>query len=204
MPARHVAETLQRHQRDAEVAQGRQVEEAGAEAVIDSAHQDRQDDEPPEPEPVTEAGSAAPERQPAGSSEAQGAPGESKPDSGDERPAPAEPPAGLARIRTAAANATSRLLGVTRAMGGGTAATAPRTDHDSNTQDTSRDPPDAGVQLCHATATCIVCKTWLRWQSLTHSCAFRDGARLVGHTCARRGSVVLDPRPQNLAERRLL
>ncbi len=141
MPARHAAETLQRHQRDAEVAHGRQVEEAGAEAVIDSAHQDDQGDDPPEPEPATAAaGGAASDDQPT----------DSKPDGGAERLAPAEAPAGLARIRTAAANATSRLLGVTRALGGATAATnadAEKEDHDGDTQGTSRDTPDAGALL---------------------------------------------------------
>ncbi len=141
MPARHAAETLQRHQRDAEVAHGRQLEEAGAEAVIDSAHQDDQGDEPPDTEPEAEADGAASDDQPTNS----------KPDGSAERPAPAEAPAGLARIRTAAANATSRLLGVTRAIGGGTAtasAEAERADHDGDVQGKEGDTLNAGMQPC--------------------------------------------------------
>ena len=121
------------------MAHGRQIEEAGAEAVIDSAHQDDQGDEPPQIEPEAEAGSALADDQPT----------ESKPDGGADRPAPAEaPPAGLARIRTAAANATSRLLGVTRAIGG---APAPSnvdaaTAHDGDMAETDRANPDAGAQ----------------------------------------------------------
>ena len=151
-PARHAAETLQRHQRDAEVAAGRQVEEAGAEAVIDSAHQDDQGDDPPEPQPDAKAGDAGPadtatESKTDGSGD-QRTPTESKPDGSDKQPAPAEAPAGLARIRTAAANATSRLLGVTRAIGGATAPTtadAEKADQNAEPHEKSRDTPDAGA-----------------------------------------------------------
>ena len=141
MPARHAAETLQRHQRDAEVARGRQVEDAGSAAVIDSAHQADQGDEDmaPAPDPSPEAANTEPAESVT----------ESRPDSGGEQRATAEAPAGLARIRTAAANATSALLGVTRAVGGamGTSRAEPETAgrRDSGGDEMTLGASDAGV-----------------------------------------------------------
>ena len=148
MPARHVAETLQRHQRDADVACGRQVEEAGATAVIDSAHQEDQDDQP-----GPTGSDPSPEKHDAEHADMVTASG---PDSKAEQRAPAEVPAGLARIRTAAANATSALFGVTRAVGGarGTSKTdAVAAEHDSDKDDTNRGGPETGAQACHAAIT---------------------------------------------------
>ena len=148
-PARHVAETLQRHQRDAEAARGRPAEDAGAEAVIDSAHQDDQGDDPPGPEPDAgqEAANGEPERDEA----------EGKPDSGVEQHPPAEVPAGLARIRTAAANATSALLGgvMSRAVGGAKGAASAdagnTVEHDGSAEKENRDGPPAGALTCSCT-----------------------------------------------------
>lgn len=140
MPARHVAETLQRHQRDAELARGRQVEEAGAAAVIDSAHQEDQGDSPPHPDSSPEADDAEP-----ADTVTQGSR-----DGSSELRTPAEVPAGLARIRTAAANATSALLGVRRAVGGAigtTKAGAKPAEEDREADETKGGASNAGAHI---------------------------------------------------------
>ena len=154
-PARHVAETLQRHQKDSEAAAGRSDEAAGAAAPIDSAHQEDRGDDDEAAGKDGQPGSAAlgvPDGAVEESVQDRDAEGASP-----EQEATAGVPSGLPRIRTAAASATSAILGVARRVG----AIAPA-KQDGHSAEASRDADgadgmahDDGEQ--HSLSDCSAC-----------------------------------------------